>query len=871
MKKFTLFFFFLLAACSAFANHITGGEMYYELIGRNGNTYSYRITLKLYRDCASNGAQLDPSAPIAIFDANNNMVVSNNVPRQQIVTLQLTTPSPCIDNPPPVCYQVGYYEFTADLAAAPGGYTVVYQRCCRISGINNINGNSASIGSTYSAQIPGTTFLATAPENNSARFVGADTVIVCANNNFCYDFGAVDPDAATLGDSLVYFFCPALQGGSTAQPAPNPPQGPANHVPIPYSTFDGFSGEAPMGSAVTLNPRTGLMCGVAPAAGIYVVTVCVTEFRQGVPIATQRKDLQIKVGDCNIADANLRPEYITCDGFNFTFRNESPPSPLINSYFWDFGDGGTSTEASPTHEYLDTGTYRIKLVINRGGECSDSATSLLKVYPGFFPAFGFQGVCANNPTRFFDSTSTVYGVVDSWRWEFGDNATTADTSRLQNPSYTYTQTGTKNVTFIVTNSKGCIDTIQRTVEILDKPPLSNPFKDTLICNGDTLQLNAVGQGEFSWTPNTAIINANTANPLVFPSTTTSYIVRLNDNGCINFDTVRVRVVDVVTLGIMPDTSICLTDSVRLRATGDGLRFQWTPAATLSNPASATPMALPPQGTTLYQVRATIGRCIADASVNVTAVPYPRATAGADQEICSFTSAQLNGSIVGTSFTWTPAGSLDNPNSLTPIARPRTTTQYILAAFDNLGCPKPGRDTVLVTVLPPVQPFAGRDTSVVVGQPLQFTATGGVSYVWTPNTSLSRPDIANPVGIYNGSFDSIRYKVVVTDDNGCFDSAFVAVRIFRTEPQVFVPSAFTPNGDGKNDFFRPIPVGITRIEYFRVFNRWGELVFESFNDERGWDGRIKGKQQGSNTYVWIVKAVDFNGNAVFHKGTVTLIK
>jgi gliding motility-associated-like protein len=411
----------------------------------------------------------------------------------------------------------------------------------------------------------------------------------------------------------------------------------------------------------------------------------------------------------------------------------------------------------------------------------------------------------------------------------------------------------------------------KTVNVVDKPPLSARFKDTLICNGDTLQLEAVGNGTFSWTPNTNIINPSTATPLVFPSVTTNYFVRLDDNGCINNDTVRVRVINSVTLQTMPDTTICFPDSVRLRASGDGLRYVWTPAATLSNPNVPNPNALPANGTNVYRVDAFVGRCVTTANVVVNAVPYPNANAGADEEICFRTSAQLNGNMVGTRFTWSPTSSLNNPNILNPVASPFSTTSYVLTVFDDRGCPKPGRDTVVVKVFPKVNAFAGRDTAVIAGQPLQFNASGGTGYLWTPNTGLTRSDIANPIGRYLGDFDSIRYKVVVTDANNCVDSAYVSVRIFTTEPQVFVPSAFTPNGDGKNDVFRPIPVGITQIEYFRVFNRWGELVWSSTSDELGWDGRIKGKQQNTAVYVWIVKAVDYTGKGVFYKGTVTLIR
>jgi gliding motility-associated-like protein len=865
MKK--LYFLLLLSFSGfiSFAAHITGGEMYYTLLSQSGNSYTYRVTLKLYRDFFSTGAQLDASAAISVYNNSTNATVQAfpAVSQAQIVPLQLTTPSPCIQNPPTVYYQVGYYTFDVTLDGSPLGYTIAYQRCCRIAGINNLV-NSGNVGATYTAQIPGTGALANAPANNSAHFIGADTVIVCANNQFCYNFGAVDPDQ---GDSLGYSFCSAYTGASTANPAPNPPANPPYGF-VPYNAP--FSDQSPLGNGVTLDPRTGMLCGIAPAAGIYVVTVCVTEYRQGIAIATQRKDLQIKIGDCSIASAELKPDYSSCDGFTFPFSNESPPSTLIHSYFWDFGDGNTSTLSNPVHTFADTGTYTFKLVINRGEECRDSATARIHVYPGFFPGFTFSGVCTNKPTQFTDTSHTRYGFIDSWNWNFGDLSTSADTSHLRNPAYTYSQTGTKHVQFIVTSNKGCIDTIDKDVIIMDKPPLNVSFKDTLICRPDSIQLQANGSGSFSWTPLVNIINPNTSTPTVFPTTTTKYIVQLNDQGCIANDTVQVRVVNFVSLTPKPDTIICATDTIRLGASTNGLKFSWTPVASLSDPTLLNPFAIP-TATTTYQLKASIGTCSATASYKVILVPYPVAKVSGDTSICFNTSAQLHATITGTSFSWAPITTLTNANTLDPIATPKVTTTYILTVFDIVGCPKPGRDTVLVTVFPKVFAFAGRDTSVVIGQPLQFNGTGGDDYLWSPGIGLNHIDIYNPIGLYDGSFDSIKYKLLVTDKNGCMDTDYVVVRVFKTKPEIFIPSAFTPNGDGNNDVFRPIAAGIKNIEYFRVFNRWGQLVFSTTINGQGWDGRINGKAQGSGTFVWVVKAVDYTGKEYFSKGTVTLIK
>ena len=406
--------------------------------------------------------------------------------------------------------------------------------------------------------------------------------------------------------------------------------------------------------------------------------------------------------------------------------------------------------------------------------------------------------------------------------------------------------------------------------MIAQPPITLGFRDTLICVPDEVPLQASGVGNFTWSPLTNIRNANTGTPTVNPATTTTYTVELNLQGCVNTDTVRVRVVRVVTTRAMNDTTICLTDPVQLNIISDGLRHQWTPAVSLNDATLQNPLATP-TGTTTYQVLARIGSCTATDNVTITTVPYPKANAGNDTSICYNTSARLNGSHDGNSFSWAPITSLTNANTLSPVAFPARTTEYVLTSLDNRGCPKPGHDTVLVTVLPKIRPFAGNDTLVVVGQPVQLNAEGGVRYLWMPPTGLNNPNINNPIGIYGREIDSIRYTVRVFNEAGCYDSAFVSVKVFKTNPYVFVPSAFTPNQDGLNDVIRPIAVGVREIKYFRIYNRWGQMIFHTTVNQKGWDGKIAGVPQGSNVFVWMVSAIDYAGNPIFLKGTVTLLR
>ena len=868
MKKFIVIFFVFCAA-NSFARHIVGGEMYYEYLrpGLNPGTSVYKITLRLFRDSTTGGSTLDLIANIGIFDKATNLGVPGSpfdVDLHHIDVLEKGNNVPCVVNPPRILYQVGYYYLETTLPDNQAGYWVTYQRCCRVDGITNLGGVTG-VGATYLGSIAGTNTLGTG-RNSSPQFYVRDTALVCQNRFFTFDFGAFDPN----GDPLTYQFCEAYVGGTDRFPLVTNPARPP-YGPVPYGA--GYSATSPLGPGVTINPNTGIISGIAPDAGSYVITVCVNEWRNGTIINTHRKDFMLKVADCDFVAAQLPLSAVFCDDFNVGFTNQTPSS-LIYSWHWDFGIGGTlidtSNVANPSFNYPDTGIYTVKLIVNPGDQCSDTATMKLGLYPGFFPDFNSTGICITKPTSFIDATTTTYGTVTGWRWDFGESSVINDTSRLRNPVYTYPGLGVKTAQLIVQSSKGCIDTTTKDITIIDKPPITLPFRDTLICSIDTLPLAASGQGLFSWGPNYNIISANTPNPLVFPKTTTWYKVTLDESGCINHDSIRVRVVDFVTLTVRPDTTFCLGDGVQLGAITDGLRFSWTPTLNLSNPNIVNPVANPPTETT-YQLTASIGKCSTTDDVIVSPVPYPFVDAGIDTEICFATQTQLSGAVIAANYFWRPQGSLNNPNILNPIARPPSTTNYILTATDTIGCPKPSHDTVRVVVRPKLKAFAGNDTMIVAGQPLQLKASGGTGYQWTPSTGLNNTTISNPVASLAENIDSIRYKVYIRDELDCLDSATLLVKIFRTQPQVFVPTGFTPNGDGLNDVLKPIAVGIERIEYFRVYNRWGQLVFSTTINGHGWDGKIGGKAQTTNSFAWVVKAIDYTGRAFFSKGTTTLIR
>jgi hypothetical protein len=262
------------------------------------------------------------------------------------------------------------------------------------------------------------------------------------------------------------------------------------------------------------------------------------------------------------------------------------------------------------------------------------------------------------------------------------------------------------------------------------------------------------------------------------------------------------------------------------------------------------------------------------------VSFPQATAyPADTTICYGTIASLNASIqTGTSFTWEPVSIGNSDIKTTPFdiinpVSPQTTTDYILRVL-NEGCPNPLLDTFHVAVLAPVIVDAGRDTSVVAGQPLQFNASSSDpdpdTYSWSPVIELNNPLIPDPLATYTMEDNIIRYAVTATTAFGCTGVGYITVKVFKTKPDIFVPNAFTPGGT-LNTVFRPIPVGIASLRYFRIYNRLGQLVYNTSAIGSGWDGRLNGSPQGSGGYVWMVQGTDYLGNVITKSGTMVLVR
>ena len=420
---------------------------------------------------------------------------------------------------------------------------------------------------------------------------------------------------------------------------------------------------------------------------------------------------------------------------------------------------------------------------------------------------------------------------------------------------------------------GCIDSLD--IPITQLYPdfiISNAIIQAASCSGSadgSVTINVSG-GKNPYQYSLDGINFQTSN--VFSLTNGIYTIFVkDDNNCTASQNVFIPLNNIVTLEAGLDKTICEGKSTQLITISNANGFTWSPAATLDNSVLQSPVANPVT-TTKYYVTATTGICSRFDSVIVFVNPAPAANAGPDSTICFGRNIQLSGS-GGVSYFWSPSASLNNGRIQNPttINLPGTIT-YSLHVVDANGCNSLKKDEVVITVTRQAIVDAGRDTILAIGQPLGLHAidinqAGFIQYEWLPYYGLNNPLISAPTTILD---KDIIYTVTARTSLGCVATDKIKIQVYKG-PDIYVPNAFTPNRDSKNDILRAIPVGIRNFKYFRIYDRWGSLVFNTANPAIGWDGRIKGTEQTTATYVWVAEGIDYTGKTIQRKGSVIVIK
>lgn len=432
----------------------------------------------------------------------------------------------------------------------------------------------------------------------------------------------------------------------------------------------------------------------------------------------------------------------------------------------------------------------------------------------------------------------------------------------------------------IRDATGCIDSL--VININQAFPdliISNVAATPASCSGDpdgSIVITASG-GNGPYLYSLDGINFQPGN--LFNIAGGNYTVTIKDNnGCTATQNISIPLNNIVVVDAGADTSICEGTSYLIPAVSNGDGFAWSPASGLSNAGILNPVATP-VSTSWYYLTATKGICSKTDSIRITVRPAPIANAGPDVDICFGQTIQLNGS-GGLTYQWSPGTYFLTSTAIpAPRVKPISDITYSLIVKDGFNCQSLSADDVTITVTPAVRIFAGNDTVIAINEPLQLNAVelgtaGVISYNWSPGIYLDNAGIASPKALFTSPVSTSPYEYVYivtgTTADGCEGSDDIRIKVYRG-PEIYVPSGFTPDNDGRNDLLKAFPVGIKEFHFFRVFNRWGQMIFNTNDPSKGWDGRIKGLDQPTGAYVWIAEAIDYKGNRINRKGTFILIR
>ena len=776
------------------STHVVGGSLTYEHLG--GSTY--RITFKMYRDCSPSSVQLPNSVRIEVRRPNgSNFSPDKDIVMPKTQVAQLDPPIDTCAFDPGICVEEAIYTtIVNNLPPNPGGYHLFYQTCCRNASLVNVN-NPLSSGESFYTFIPDNSAILT---NSSPQWKNFPPVFICQGNPLTFDHGATDKD----GDSLVYSFYNPFDDN-----APTFPANVATFTPIGYN--GGYNANDPLGGAsLTVNPNTGVITGVPPALGQYVVGVRVDEYRNGNLINTVYRDFQFNVINCPpLPNPGIGP-MDGCSGLAINFTNTSTPLSG-NSFYWDFGDPmsttDNSTQVHPSYTYPAIGTYVIMLVAQAGTPCADTIYDTL-IVSGVVPDFTLpDSVCVNSPANFNDtSTPTANSNVDSWSWDFGDGGQAV----IPSPTHTYTSPGTYPVQLVVGTDGGCIDSITKNIFVQALPQAI--ARDTFTCaSNPVVNLNGsvtgatgglwVAPGSFS--PSASNLNAAytpTASEVSAGSTT--IILSTTGNGYCpaDSDTMTLFFTTGITADAGNDTSFCRDiDSIPLSGiiiTANGGQWSTSGSGTFHpNAFDLNAIYVPSSADTsagsvqIYLSSVGNGDCVPDSdtiTITLTSSPYvsimSNDTACAGSVIVPISANSTTGSgywqTLGSGF-FTPNDSLNNTNYFADsLDNFNGNVTLIFTSTNNGGC-QSYSDTLNIYLIPaPTANFGF--ASACPKDTVFFTESSTfidpiVSWDWDFDNSFM--DTLQNTSMTFDTAGTYNVLLTVQSANGCVDTIVKPVLIY----------------------------------------------------------------------------------------------
>ncbi len=876
--KFKGFFLFLLFWCpffNAHATHIIGGEIYYDYLGNN----NYRISIAVYRDCATvSGAPYDNPLYLAIYSSNNVLVQNVEIPFPGSVVLPIIFNNPCVVTPTGFCNEKAVYTTIVNLPPTTGGYTLSYQRCCRRPDVINII-DPGSTGLTLTTHIPGT--ASNNFQNSSPRFNNYPPLVLCNNDDLVFDHSATDPD----GDQLVYELITPYSGADANIPQPNPAP-PPNYGPVIWAT--NFTAANPLGpgATISINPTTGVLTTNPELIGLFVVGIRVKEYRNGVLIGQTDRDFIFKVINCNITlQAILTPQsqmttFVSyCEGATITFENQSYGA---TSYSWDFGVTNSTTDVStqfePTFTFPAPGTYNVTLIANPGWPCTDTAVQVFEVNENLVVNYTVQdSVCFTGNSLDFNG-SYIGPNGTSFTYDFGPNASIPTSNLLDVNDVNFNVSGFIPVT--LTGSFGtCLKKFTDSVYIYPSSVANFTFPSNIECEGLSVNFanNSVNNLGNNWDFGVSNISSDVStqiNPTyTFPTGGTYNVSLIVNNNNICNDTIiqPITVFDPLTVSFTNNDSLCITEnSFNFNGTVTGppnitnISWNFGPNASIqtSNLEDVTNVVYNQSGVFPVTLTASFNSCSKTVSSTVTIFRVPAIDFGLDSNlrcapyVAQFYDLSLSDTPIqyfwdfgdGTTSSEQNPAHIYNAPGIYNINLSIVTTEGCL---DTLNLYKP--DLVNVHSSPTASFTINPNIIDICHSEITFTdlSIDGDEILYLFDDDFHFSTERNPIYSYTTSGQK-RPSQIVTNEFGCKDTSYQ--NLFIEPFTVYIPNTFTPDGNEFNNTFNAVIYLEVFSWDFKVYDRWGELLFSTDDPTEGWDGTFEGVLVQDDTYSYVLKYI-----------------
>ncbi len=558
----------------------------------------------------------------------------------------------------------------------------------------------------------------------------------------------------------------------------------------------------------------------------------------------------------------------------------------IKNFQWNFGDGSpTAAGNNITHAFSPApGPYTVNLTVTDNNNCVATRTRVNYMQVQDYPVASFISnadtvtpLCY--PTQItFTNNST--GNVASMVWDLDNGSPTLPTSPV---TTTYNAPGIYNAKLEVTSSYGCKDDTIRPFNVVG-PVADFDLSKTLICVGEEVTFtmkNQVDVDTWDWDFGGVVVSGGNPAKHRFdyypPGGTNNVILNVFSAGkACNFPiTKTINFHDAYANFGVNDTTFCAsTPLVLTDSSGGADTWQWVinPGQTYAgqNPG---PISLTTLGSYTVELRISdqASGCKDTLIKEIEVVDVPSFTVSNDVDICQDASAVLTATNKPNhTYSWTPTASISSPSSFSTNASPAVTTPYTVLVTNADGCSD--SKTTTVTVIGPISSLPFDTACIAAGQTISLGSDLGANYTydWTDGDiialSCTKCALTTLKVVEPGT-----YVFKVTDKLGCYTSTNSYDICVLPDRTVDVPSAFTPDGDGANDIIYVDGWGIETLKMFRIFNRWGEVVFESSDIKIGWNGVCKSSPQPSDTYVYQLDGVFYGGKDFTKSGTITLIR